>query len=224
MLYFTGRLKADIKLTGIQQSILLAVGLQRKDLTAIEQELSLPSSQLLAMFIKIMRKLSAHFTALVSGAIEAEMPKTDTIGVSQADASGAFDDELVDKQFVPLETGLEEELEEGGDEALKELREKQRELIDALPLDQYETPHRRDVIIANEITRFEIEEGASGWADAERQVLNATKEGQTNPVVSIKTSKKRKPVETAAQIYEEEMGEKVHKKAKKASKKEKHRS
>ena len=137
MMYFTGRLKADIKLTGIQQSILLAVGLQRKDLTAIEQELSLPSSQLLAMFIKIMRKLSSHFSALVSGAIEAEMPKRDTIGVSQADASGAFDDEAVDHHFVPLETGLEEELEEVGDEALKELREKQRELIDALPLDQY---------------------------------------------------------------------------------------
>jgi N-acetyltransferase 10 len=140
MLYFTGRLKSDIKLTGIQSSILLAVGLQRKDLTAIEEELSLPSSQLLAMFIKIMRKLSSHFSALVSGAIEAEMPKRDTIGVSRADASGAFDDEVVDTQFVPLETGLEEELEEGGDEALKELREKQRELIDALPLDQYRTP------------------------------------------------------------------------------------
>jgi N-acetyltransferase 10 len=35
-----------------------------------------------------------------------------------------------------LETSLEEELEEGGDEALRALREKQRELIDALPLDQ----------------------------------------------------------------------------------------
>jgi N-acetyltransferase 10 len=136
MLYFTGRLKSDIKLTGIQSSILLAVGLQRKDLTAVEQELSLPSSQLLAMFIKIMRKLSAHFSTLVSGAIEAEMPERETIGVSRADASGAFDDEVVDNQFVPLEAGLEEELEEGGDEALKELREKQRELIDALPLDQ----------------------------------------------------------------------------------------
>ena len=135
-LYFTGRLKNDIKLTGIQCSILLAVGLQHKDLTAIEQELSLPSSQLLAMFIKIMRKLSAHFSALVSGAIEAEMPQRETIGVSRADASNAFDDEVVDNQFVPLETGLEEELEEGGDEALKELREKQRELIDALPLDR----------------------------------------------------------------------------------------
>jgi N-acetyltransferase 10 len=55
-------------------------------------------------------------------------------------------------------------------------------------------------------------------------VLNATKSGQKNPIVSVKTSKKRKPGETAAQIYEEEMGEKVHKKAKKGSKREKSRS
>jgi N-acetyltransferase 10 len=79
-------------------------------------------------------------------------------------------------------------------------------------------------LLPNKKIRYEIEEGAPGWADAERQVLNATKDGQKNPVVSVKTSKKRKPGETAAQIYEEEVGEKIHKKAKKASKKEKHRS
>jgi N-acetyltransferase 10 len=134
-LYFTGRLPA-VKLTGVQSSILLAVGLQHKDLGDVETELSLPSSQLLAMFIKIMRKLSSHFGNLVASAIEAEMPQRDTIGVSRADASGAHDDEVVDDRFVPLETSLEEELEEGGDEAMKALREKQRELIDALPLDQ----------------------------------------------------------------------------------------
>ncbi|PMD38300.1 DUF699-domain-containing protein [Hyaloscypha variabilis F] len=206
--YFTGQLKSDIKLTGIQQSILLAVGLQCKDLSSIEQELNLPSSQLLAMFIKIMRKMSSHFGALVSGAHEANMPRREDIGVSRADASGALDDEIVDTRFVPLETGLEEELEEGGDEALRVLREKQRELIDALPLDQYE-----------------IEEGAPGWADAERQVLSATKSGQKNPVVSVKSTKtKRKAGESAAEILEQEMGEKAHKKVKKGPKKDKTRS
>jgi N-acetyltransferase 10 len=134
--YFTGRLKSDLNLTGIQQSILLAIGLQCKDLSSIENELSLPSSQLLAMFIKIIRKISAHFSALVSGAHEASLPKRENLGVSREDASGALDDEIVDTRFVQLETGLEEELEEAGDEAIKALKEKQRELIDALPLDQ----------------------------------------------------------------------------------------
>lgn len=165
LLYFTDRFKSAIKLTGmywlfldlfaltyiiigIQLSILLAVGLQRKNLQALEQEMPLPSSQVLAMFIKIMRKMSAHLNSLVSGAIEAEMPTRSAIGVSRADADGAFDDEVIDSQFEPLQKGLEEELEEGGDEAMKALRAKQRELIDALPLD-----------------RYEIEEGAPGWAE-----------------------------------------------------------
>ncbi|RDL33166.1 RNA cytidine acetyltransferase [Venustampulla echinocandica] len=201
-LYFTGQLKSSIKLTGIQQSILLAVGLQCKDLSVLEAELSLPSSQLLAMFIKIMRKISSHFNSLVTGAIEAEMPNRDRIGVSREDASGAFDDEVVDTRFVPLETTLEDELEEGGDEAMKALKEKQRELIDALPLDQYE-----------------IEEGAPGWADAEKQVLSATKSGKKNVVVSVKSTKtKRKAGETAAEIYAQEVEAKANKRAKKAPK------
>jgi len=135
-LYFAGRLTPDMKLTGVQSSILLAVGLQRKDLSSVESELSLPSSQLLAMFIKIMRKMSSHFSTLVTGAIEAELPQRENIGVSIEDASAAHDDQVVDERFVPLEVRLEDELDEGGDEAMKALREKQRELINALPLDE----------------------------------------------------------------------------------------
>jgi N-acetyltransferase 10 len=68
--------------------------------------------------------------------------------------------------------------------------------------------------------RYEIEAGAPGWAEAEKQVLSAAKSGQKNPVVSVKSSKsKRKAGETAAEIYEQELGEKAHKKAKKGSKK-----
>jgi N-acetyltransferase 10 len=135
-LYFTGRLTTDVKLTGVQSSILLAVGLQRKDLSSVESELSLPSSQLLAMFIKIVRKMGSHFSSLVTGAIEAELPQREAIGVSVEDASAAHDDQVVDERFAPLEMSLEDELGEGGDEAMKALREKQRELINALPLDE----------------------------------------------------------------------------------------
>jgi N-acetyltransferase 10 len=115
--------------------MLLAVSLQRKDLDGVAAEHSLPTSQTLAMFIKIVKKFVAHFENLVSGAIEASMPRN-TIGVSIANASGVHDDEIIDSRFNPLETSLEEELQEGGDEALQEIRQKQRELIDSLPLDQ----------------------------------------------------------------------------------------
>jgi N-acetyltransferase 10 len=71
------------------------------------------------------------------------------------------------------------------------------------------------------INRYEIEEGAPGWADAERQVLNATRHGQKSATVSVKSTKekKRKAGESAAEIYAEEFGEKANKKAKKQSKK-----
>lgn len=135
-LYFLGRIKNAVKLSGIQQSILLSVGLQRKDMDAIAEEHgSLQSSQLLAMFIKILRKITTHFSSVVSGAYDAEMPRTD-IGVSRENATGVHDDEVVDSKFQPLEKRLEEELDEEGDEALKEVRRQQRELIDSLPLEK----------------------------------------------------------------------------------------
>ncbi|KAI0023892.1 GNAT acetyltransferase 2-domain-containing protein [Xylariomycetidae sp. FL0641] len=202
-LYFKGRTKANVRLTGVQQAILLAVGLQRKDIDIVADELSLPTSQLLAMFIKIMKKMTTHFGSLVSGAIEAEMPDPDSIGVSVANASGVHDDEQVDTRFAPLETSLEDELEEGGDEALKELRRKQRELIDSLPLDQYE-----------------VEGDAPEWEDAEKQVRNASKRGQSNATVSVKSSKpKRKAGQTAAEVYEEAFGDGASRKKAKKSKK-----
>ncbi|KAI1373691.1 DUF699-domain-containing protein [Hypoxylon crocopeplum] len=199
-LYFTGPLKPSIKLTGVQRALLLGIGLQRKDVGAICTELSLESSQGLAMFMKIIRKITTHFSSLISSAVEANMPKSDALGVSRENASGVHEDEVVDDKYAPLEMSLDAELDEAGDEALKELRAKQRELIDSLPLDQYE-----------------IEGNAPGWEEAEEQVLRATKKGHSNPVVSVKTKQtKRKAGVTAAEVYEEAFGDKKHKKAKKS--------
>ncbi|KYK54626.1 hypothetical protein DCS_06586 [Drechmeria coniospora] len=201
-MYFGGRLKGAVQLSGVQQSILLAMGLQRKDVDAVVQELQLPSTQLLAMFIKILRKFTSHFGSLVSAAMDAEMPKPSGLGVTREHASGAHDDEVVDERFAPLEVSLEDELEEGGDAALEALRQKQRELIDSLPLDQ-----------------FEIEGDAPAWEEAEKQIKGATRDGKAKPVVSVKSSKqKRKAGPTAAEVYEEALGEKSRKRAKKGKK------
>ncbi|KAH6900029.1 GNAT acetyltransferase 2-domain-containing protein [Thelonectria olida] len=200
-LYFTGRLKSDIHLSGVQQAILLAIGLQHKDVETVSQELGLPSSQLLAMFIKILRKVTSHFATLVTAAVDEELPKAERLGVTREDASGVHDDEVVDDRFAPLATTLDEELEEGGDEALRELKKKQRELIDSLPLDQYE-----------------IEGDAPAWEEAEKQVLGASKKGKSASMVSVKSSKaKRKVGQTAGEVYEEAFGDK-RKKAKKTKK------
>lgn len=131
--YFGNRLAGKVSLSGVQQSILLAIGLQRKSLDALEKELNLPSSQLLAMFLKIIRKVSTHFRALVEGAVADTMPAEQ---VPASVPSGGAHDDVAEDRFKPLDTGLDEELREGGEQIDDELREKQRALIDALPLDK----------------------------------------------------------------------------------------
>ncbi|KAK3385029.1 GNAT acetyltransferase 2-domain-containing protein [Podospora didyma] len=204
-LYFTGRMKSDIKLSGLQQAILLAIGLQRKDIEVIAGELNLPSSQLLAIFMKIIRKITQYLGSLVSGAIEAEMPDANGLGASRENASGVHDDEKVDNKYVPLEMNLEDELAEGGDEAMHELRMKQKELIDSLPLDQYE-----------------IDGDGAAWEDAEKRIQKATKSGQKNPLVSVKSQKaKRKAEPEVVEKVDDGFGDRGHGKAKKPKREKK---
>ena len=138
--HFTGRLKPQVSLSGVQRSILLALGLQRKTLDDVEKELGLPASQLLAMFVKIVRKTSSHFRSLVEGAVAEGMPPEEAPLRSQAHDASAHDaedgTELVADRFKPLEQDLGDELAEGGRAVDRELKEKQRALVDALPLDQ----------------------------------------------------------------------------------------
>ncbi|KAL4821459.1 GNAT acetyltransferase 2-domain-containing protein [Aspergillus spinulosporus] len=186
--YFSGRLAGKVNLSGVQQSILLAIGLQRKSLDDVEKELSLPSSQLLAMFLKIVRKVSTHFRSLEESAVAETLPAKKVPATS---AAADAHDEVVDERFKPLETSLDDELREGGEEINAELREKQRALIDALPLDKYE-----------------ISNGDAGWEEAEKQIRSGGA-----ATVSVKSSKqnKRKKGETAREIYEQEIESKRQK-------------
>ncbi|KAF6229909.1 hypothetical protein HO133_004246 [Letharia lupina] len=197
--HFTNRLKSAVSLTGVQSSILLAIGLQRKVLEDVEKELGLPSSQLLAMFVKIVRKVSSHFRRLLEGAVVETMPQS---------APAAEDDGIDGKKvesFAPLKSNLDDELREGGEDVDIELKEKQRALIDALPLDKYE-----------------IETGGAGWEEAEKQVKRAQARGGAKEVtVSVKSDRKdkKRKGETAEDVYREEIGDKEAKRLKKGMRK-----
>jgi N-acetyltransferase 10 len=128
-LYFSGRLKSTVTLSGVQQALLLAIGLQCKEFSDVEKELGLTSSQLMAMFVKVVRKCAAAFRRIVEGAIEETMPE-----VIEVEDNGIDGDAAAGARFQPLAQNLQEELDEGGDEALREERERARGLIDALPL------------------------------------------------------------------------------------------
>ncbi|KAJ6144194.1 RNA cytidine acetyltransferase [Penicillium chermesinum] len=191
--YFGNRLAGKVSLSGVQQSILLAIGLQRKSMDDIEKELNLPSSQLLAMFLKIIRKVSTYFRGVVEGAVAETLPAPQ---VPNTSASAAHDDEMVVDRFKPLETSLEEDLQEDTAQVSDEMREKQRALIDALPLDKYE-----------------IDNGSTSWEDAEKQIRSG---GASTVSVKSKSSKRKKG-ETAREIYDKEIDSKRQKMIKKGT-------
>ncbi|OQV09234.1 hypothetical protein CLAIMM_13377 isoform 1 [Cladophialophora immunda] len=176
-LYFTGRLKlppCNVNLSGVQQSILLAIGLQRKDLSEVEKELNLPSNQLLAMFVKVVRKISTALRAVVSGEVEASLGEKKEVEINGEEATKLKP--IGGRVHIATSGAVgEDDEEEYGEEVDPEMREKQRALIDALPLDKYEIS-----------TTGAADDEA--WEHAERQV----REAGNSTVVSVKSAGKAK--------------------------------
>lgn len=184
-LYF-GREAGDLKLLLVQAAILLAIGLQRKDIDAISKELNLASNQSMAMFAKIIRKFLNVFRDLQLKQIAEEMPELKDEVVQEMDG------EAEDVDYDAIEAKFNQDLEEAGDDAMKEMRERQKELINALDLDKY--------TIAE---------------DAEWDEVLAKKAAKKGLTVAVKKATKRS-TELAADIYEEEM--KLVKRGKKSKK------
>lgn len=202
-LYFGNKLgNSSINLSGIQAAILLGIGLQKKDIDTISAELHLPVNQTLAMFAKIVRKVTSHFRSIVSDAIDAEMPEVKDKLVQELNEDGGEEE-----QFVGLEQTLEDDLKEAGKEVLSELKQKQKELIDSLDLSKYA-----------------ISQDDADWAASQKAIKKAAAGGSNSAgVVSIKSSKKdNKRKESAQEIYEKEMASSSkggNKKRKKSGKK-----
>ncbi|KAI8149132.1 GNAT acetyltransferase 2-domain-containing protein [Fennellomyces sp. T-0311] len=184
-LYFRHEMGADVKLSGVQSSILMGIGLQRKSVEDLEKELSLASNQVLAMFVKIVRKVSQYFTQVQSNAIEEESPELKQ-KKKEAEAAALADEneEMMgrrdiqdDEAWRPLKESMDDELMKAGNKVVDKLKEQQREQIDKLDLSQYE-----------------IGGDDKDWSAAQAQVdaLNSGK--NKSSVVSIKggANKKRK--------------------------------
>ncbi|XP_051512314.1 RNA cytidine acetyltransferase-like [Myxocyprinus asiaticus] len=71
-MYFLKQM-GDITLSVAQCALLLGVGLQHKTVDELEKEIDLPSSQLMGLFNRIIRKVMQFFNTLQEKAIEAEM-------------------------------------------------------------------------------------------------------------------------------------------------------
>ncbi|ODV97411.1 hypothetical protein PACTADRAFT_49128 [Pachysolen tannophilus NRRL Y-2460] len=184
-LYFSGKVRDSVKLSSVQSAILLAVGLQHKDIDEISKELNLPSNQSMAMFSKIIRKFSNYFKDFLKSEISKSLPE-DTSRSAVVDELNGEETYVNDVEAINRE--LEEDLQKSGNDALAELREKQKELINAINLDKYA-----------------IADNDNEWDTNSKALKNAA--SGKGGVVSLKNNAKKdkKNVTNANDIYEEEM-------------------
>ena len=85
----------------------------------------------MALFGKLVRKLSKRLQDVQKAAVEATMPEAPS---RRTAGEGDGERATTTTNWKPVETSLEDELKEAGDEATKALREKQRQMIDSLDL------------------------------------------------------------------------------------------
>ncbi|GAA5997578.1 hypothetical protein JCM5350_003618 [Sporobolomyces pararoseus] len=207
-LYFSKRFPVDVKLSGVQSSILLALGLQRKSVEDIESELQLPVAQTLALFVKTIRKLTKSLQQILKDDVGRSLPTESEVSASRLLGSAAVSNAGA-SGVATKETNREaiaKELEEEGNEVLKQLREEQREVLDSLDLKQYAVGGSKDE-----------------WAAAEAQVaakLNGGKTGVAS-VVSVKNPNSTKGSKRKAGGEEEANTKQQGKKEKKDKKRRK---
>ncbi|KDQ51270.1 hypothetical protein JAAARDRAFT_185315 [Jaapia argillacea MUCL 33604] len=155
----------EIKLSAVQSSILLALGSQRKTVEEVEAELNLPVSQTLALFVKLVRKITKRLIDIQKAAISAELPAAPITNLSGA---------LPKSTGKVVQEALNDELREAGDEEVRKMKEKQRAMIDSLDIDKYA-----------------INDASADWTAAEAQVSATAKNMGTtgkSSIVSVKSN------------------------------------
>ncbi|KAK9245310.1 GNAT acetyltransferase 2-domain-containing protein [Lipomyces tetrasporus] len=204
----------EVKLSAIQSTILLGIGLQKKDVTALEKELNLPSNQVLAMFAKSVRKISSFVRSILEREVEATLfdggkRVVENREVDDVVAPAEEDEEIINGElvsgFTPLTQRLADDLADAGAEVLDALKEKQRELINSLDLSQY--------AIDTDPAEWELSNRLKGRIESEGKGVVSVK--------SIKDKKRKGGDSTATEVYEQEM-RKLEKSGKKGKKSRKH--
>ncbi|KAI9292207.1 DUF699-domain-containing protein [Neoconidiobolus thromboides FSU 785] len=136
--YFTHKLQG-CKLSGVQASILLSIGLQHKDIEVVSKELNLPVSQLLALFAKSIKKCSMYFREILTTSVIEENPNLQPKSLTEKESKDGKKDLLDDAQWDALDNeALDQELDNEGKQKLNQLRERQKEFLNAMDLEKYE--------------------------------------------------------------------------------------
>lgn len=111
-LYFLNKFSSDFHMSHIQNAILLAIGLQHKDVDTIAEELNIPSTQVLGLFSRSIKKISNYFRGLHEKQIE----------------NGLNLKNIGQNELNPLTQSLDDELEEAA-EIVKKVEQRQKRAL-----------------------------------------------------------------------------------------------
>lgn len=174
-LYFSGRMK-EVKLSPVQTCILLSLGLQRKFMNDVEKELKLPNQQALGMLVKLVKKMATHFRDIRTQAFDNELPDTGRLVRLNDHGDNMYDGESEAQSFKPLQQSLENDLKEGGKEAVAQLQQKEQKID-----------------LNNSING----EDESAWKEAEQRAMNG---GRATVAVKSNTKRKLNAGESATEL------------------------
>ncbi|KAL7750286.1 N-acetyltransferase 10 [Sorochytrium milnesiophthora] len=160
-LYYAGRTsRTDVELSGLQCSMLLGMGLQKKSVDALEKEFGLPGGQIMALFLKMMRKFSWYFNRIETAGIREERARPSERAAAENVVDAASDDDDDDDDddeptqeddegvnskrdvheeaaWDPLVQDMHDDLNAAGSEVMRAMSERQRELIQAIDVARY---------------------------------------------------------------------------------------
>ncbi|KAG8928556.1 hypothetical protein FRC02_006740 [Tulasnella sp. 418] len=162
--YFEQRLGTETKLSAVQSSILLSLGLQRKTVEEIEVELQIPVNQVLALFVKLIRKICKRLQDIRKEGITSSLPTPKEHGIANR---------------KPVQQDITEELEEAGEEVTEEMRAAQRAALDSLDISKYAI----DDSVADWST-------AEAQVKALSNAKGSDKQNRISTVVSVKSTPK----------------------------------
>jgi N-acetyltransferase 10 len=270
-LYFNNRLRAvredeaaasaidaadeeeELRLTGLQSSLLLAIGLQRKTPDDIGAEMRLPLQQTMALFVKTVRLLVKSLRKVEKKDIAMSMPELGA-GDARAPLRRKANGETVDADdWSALKSDLGSELQAAGKEFLTSHQEgrnhltKNEERNEASDNDSQDGDHaesdsdgqgddaqtldaKKKLIDAMNLSKYAIKDAAEGgpdWSQAEAEVAKMVMQTGGKDLTGFNTTISVKGTKRAA---DEEKAASPVKKASKGdtkkgtrSKKQKHR-
>ena len=180
-LFFSRRLGPDCTLSAAQQAILLALGLQRKPVEALERELGIGPTQTLALFGKILRRITKHLQDIQKAGLGKDIP-LEQPAMPQTNGQDGW---------KAVEETAEEELAQDVDDEAKRARAVQRELLDSMDMSQCVIRHRGSCSITADQFRYAID-GSADFSTAETQVKTlasapADVRSRLSTTVSVKT-------------------------------------